>query len=138
MNKAEKAAFRAVQLRAALGWPAPPPSPVDISVALEIAHAETGKRRYRGWLANPNRMDVEPGGVIGGSHYRGEYSDEKIDNRYRPGNYVPASQTTGGPWYATKADAYRALHWAVAEECAKRLLQIEEALASHATTGDGR
>lgn len=128
MTKAEKAAMDALYERAALSWPAPPPKPVDLDVAME----GSGKGRWRGWWMNPYSKRVGEGVVDGCLHALEPYTDEQLNSRYGGHSYVSLSQTRGGPWYATKADAMRALHYAVAAEYAKGLARIQRLIEDEA------
>lgn len=131
MNKAEKAVLEALYERATLSWPPPPPKPVDLEVALEAS----GNDRFRGWWFNRHSKSVGRGVVVGGLHAKTDYSDGALDRRYSSGSRVALTQTRGGPWYATKLDALRAMHHAIASDCARdlarvqRLVEDEEALS---------
>lgn len=114
MTKAEQAAMEALKVRCALAWPPQPPKPIDLDVARSAADVEW----VRGWWFNSAARRVGQGVTNGHMHARDPYTDEQLANRYM-------SQTAGGPWYATKADALAALHYAVAQECADLLRSIE-------------
>lgn len=69
---------------------------------------------------------VGPGVVSGFGHTLGECTDTEIDGRHASGaRYIPFRRGQGGPWYATKADALLALHWAAATKAAETLRKIE-------------
>lgn len=122
MTKAEQAAMEALKVRCALAWPPQPPKPIDLDVARSAADVEW----VRGWWFNQAARSVGEGVTNGFMHAREPYTDEQLENRYKQrGRIVSMSQTAGGPWYATKADALAALHYAVAEECAMLLRSIE-------------
>lgn len=120
MNKAEKAALEALYERAALSWPPPPPKTLDLTglSILKDAH-------LRGWTFNVSGRRVEPGVCLGSLHYNGKISDDQIARRYERESHRVFSQGAGGPWYATRADALRALHHAVAATFARDLANIQ-------------
>lgn len=121
MTKAEKAAMDALRVRCALAWPASPPKPVDLAVAKEAL----GGKPFRGWWYNRASRTVGEGISQGGFHARESYTDAEFENRYRGGSRVLSFlQGSGGPWYATKADALKALHYAVATDYAHLLAEI--------------
>ncbi|QDH50380.1 hypothetical protein [Caulobacter phage KcrB] len=122
MTKAEQAAMEALRVRCALAWPAKPPKPIEIDVAL--AASET--KWARAWWFNAYTREVGEGVFTSVYHAREPYSDKQMANQYSGGSRVIMRQTQGGPWYATKADALAALHYAVAEECAAILRTVEK------------
>lgn len=121
MNKAEQAQMEALRVRCALAWPPKPPVPVDVRIALE----GSGAQWLHLWWSNIHRGHVGQGVTDGHLHATEEYSDERLANLYSGNSRVSLSQTSGGPWYATKADALAALHYAVAARCASDLRNIE-------------
>lgn len=133
MTKAEKAEMEALRVQAALRWPDSPPKPVDLVVAQEAS----GKRWLRLWRFNTSSLRVEMGVTDGFQNTWGEYTEEQVENRHRNGSRVSMSQGGGGPWFATEADALRALHYAVARDCAIRLANIAKRVeaADAKTTG---
>ena len=126
MNKAEKAEMEALRVRCALSWPPAPPKPVD----LDVARAGASVDWLHLWCFNLHTMEVRRGVTSGHQHSTTDYSDERLKERFGKGSYVSMSQGAGGPWFATEADAYRALHFAVAEGCAQKLYNIELRLAA--------
>lgn len=131
MTKSERAAMDALRVRCALAWPPEPPAPVDLKVAKEAS----GAIWLHLWSFNSHSGRVPPGVTNGTSVCSAEdYTDAQLDARHGGGSRVRLSQGPGGPWYATKADALRALHFAVALACAKKLsgiaMLVEAALSS--------
>lgn len=120
MNKAERADMDALRVRCALSWPAPPPKPIDLAVAREAQEGEW----VRAWWFNQHSGLVGEGVTNGHQHAREPYSDERLARRHDTRSRVSMSQTSGGPWFGSKADALAAMHFAVAEDCAKRLASI--------------
>lgn len=120
MTKAEKAEMDALRIRCALAWPANPPKPIDLAVALEAQSGEW----VRAWWFNYHSGLIGEGVTNGSTHAREPYSDQRLAALIARGSRVTMSQTGGGPWFGSKADALAALHYAVAEDCAKRLASI--------------
>lgn len=120
MTKAERAAFEAMRVRAALSWPPPPPAPIDPRDAI----ASNGPP-FRGWWFNSYNAAVGEGVSLGSVHCREPCTDEQIENRHSGRSRLSFSQGAGGPWYATKVDALRALHHHTAKQAAERLAAIE-------------
>lgn len=131
MTKAEKAEMEALRVRAALAWPAPPPAPVDVKMVAD----DDGV--FRGWWVRRRRGvsdGVGEGVVVGNLHATHPYTAEQIANRYSGRSHVSLSQGQGGPWYFTKLDALRALHYALAQDAAETLAACERRIAE-ATDG---
>ena len=126
MNKAEKAEMDALRVRLALAWPPSPPKPVD----LDVARAAADVKWVRLWWMNRHSRSVGFGMTDGFQCSTTAYTDEQMERRYSGGSRISMSQGAGGPWFATEADAYRALHYAVAEECAAELFRITERIAA--------
>ncbi len=133
MTKAEQAAMEALRVRCALAWPAKPPKPID----LDITKAGTSSKWVRAWWFNEHSRRVGEGVTNGNLHGREPYTDDQLANRYNGNSQVMLSQTAGGPWYATKADALAALHYAVAEECAAILRAVEKQIEANSPTAAG-
>jgi hypothetical protein len=121
MSKAEQREMEALRTRLALAWPPVPPKPVDLDVARAAADVDW----LHLWWFSVNQRMVGIGVTNGHASSTRDYTDEQIKNRYTGGSYVTMSQGPGGPWFSTEADAYRALHYAVAQRCAEDLRNIE-------------
>lgn len=121
MTKAEKAEMEALRVRCALSWPPPPPKPVD----LDVARAASSVEWLHLWWFRARTGEVGKGVTNGHQHSTHDYPDEQIAKRFNSGSRLTMSQGAGGPWFATESDAYRALHYAVAEDCARKLYNIE-------------
>jgi hypothetical protein len=124
MTKAEKAAFEAMRERAALSWPPPPPKPLSVREEL----AASGSKVFVGWSYNAYTGEVSQGASDGLYHHR---TDPNAFNGERP-RTISVSQTVGSPWYSTRADACRALHYEVARECARKLAALERRIEQEA------
>jgi hypothetical protein len=126
MTKAEQAQMEALKVRLALVWPPEPPVPVDIGTML----AATDQKWVRLWWVNAHGGSVGEGITDGQNHARTPHTEEQVANRHQKGGaYVNISQTGGGPWYATKREALGALHYAIAQRCAKELYDISNRVA---------
>lgn len=124
MTKAERAEMEALRVRCALTWPPAPPKPVDLDVASAGADVEW----LHLWWFNTATRGVGRGATNGHQHSKTDYTDAQLKKRYSGSSRVFMSQGPGGPWFATEADAYRALHYAVALKCAEDLRNIEQRL----------
>lgn len=72
-----------------------------------------------GWAFNPYNRDVSQGCFRAGAHSYGR--TDRTD-----------SQNTGGPWYASKADAYRALRVEIQQNYAEILALIDKKIENAA------
>lgn len=109
MTKAEKAMLDAMRTRLALRWPDYSPTPIDPASMRFTSAGEL----YTAWWFNLYRKEVGQGCF--GSTFHSTRSTTKTD-----------SQTRGGPWYASEADALRAMRLQATAEAAVRLRQIDE------------
>jgi hypothetical protein len=122
MTKAERAKLEDAETRAALAWPTfeePTPLTVeqvraivaDEGVMVQRAGYPCGKQVARFWSCNAYSGRVLLGCSDGNSI--------GIDDDW------PGSQWRGDRLYRTHEEARRALAWAIARDCAKKLRQVE-------------
>jgi hypothetical protein len=102
-----------------------------------VALAATDGKWVRGWWFNRAARMVGEGVTDGHQSARTPYTDAQLGNRYGAGSRVSMSQGPGNPWFASEADALRALHYAVAQECAELLAGIEARVEAKALTQGG-
>lgn len=116
MNKAEKAAMRALRERAALNWPGYEPVGVDVRAWQEA----TGEKVLVLWTYNAYAEGRVTKGWTDGYVHNREGAAPQAGDRNRS-----ASQMMGGPWYHTRREALQALRVAKTADVARLLANID-------------
>ena len=119
MTKKEQAFVDSLKIQAALSWPKfEKPSPSTIKVPCD---------EYRAvWFQNAFSGRVSLGWTSGNRHNDNAPIPDK-DTRYS-GNFQGP-----GRYYETRLEALRAMRWEEAEDCARRLLRIDEMIKKEMT-----
>lgn len=115
MTRAEKAQMEALRIRAAFSWPPPPPPRLSAEEIGSLVNNSAEKLAVL-WTYNAYSTEVTQGCTNGIHHCR-------------TGTDRITTQSAGGPWFHTKADAIRALRSEKAAEFAKQLARLEQQLA---------
>ncbi len=120
-QKRQDAADREARLHAALAWPSDPEpaalTPEECAALLRDAVGNGSDRIATAWTFTT---------AYEGEVLLGCFSNS---NHSKRSSTKTTTQTQGGPWYRSPSDAAKAMHWAIARECAARLVRVEDKIA---------